>query len=96
MSSKDASRGAKGRRTGGGRTKSGAGSADGFRKLFTPAGVAALVIGLLTLVFIFENTRQVRIRVLIPEVTMPLYLALLVTWLLGGLCGGYLFRRRVK
>ncbi|BAU87152.1 hypothetical protein SLA_6283 [Streptomyces laurentii] len=48
----------------------------------------------MTLVFIFENTREVRIRVLIPEVTMPLYLALLATALLGAVCGYYLAARR--
>ncbi|MFI5860473.1 DUF1049 domain-containing protein [Streptomyces sp. NPDC051546] len=56
------------------------------------AGIAALAV--LTLVFIFENTRPTKIRLLIPQVTMPLYVALLIAAVLGGLCGAYLARRR--
>ncbi|MFE6226821.1 MULTISPECIES: lipopolysaccharide assembly protein LapA domain-containing protein [unclassified Streptomyces] len=59
----------------------------------TPGRIAIVVVAVLLLVFIFENTRQVKIRLLIPEVTMPLYLALLATALLGGLCGWYVARR---
>ncbi|MFF0434191.1 DUF1049 domain-containing protein [Streptomyces sp. NPDC004327] len=64
--------------------------------VFTPARIAMAAVAILTLVLIFENTRQVRIRLLIPEVSMPLYLALLATTLLGGLCGYYLAARRRK
>ncbi|MFD7231670.1 DUF1049 domain-containing protein [Streptomyces sp. NPDC059881] len=92
MSRKDTSTGAKSRTKGAG--KRAVRSPEGLRGRLTPARIAGLVIVVLTLVFIFENTRQVRIRLLISEVTMPLYLALLATWVLGGLCGGYLFRRR--
>ncbi len=53
-----------------------------------------LVIAVLTLIFIFGNTRQTRIRLLIPEVTMPLWLALLFTLAIGALCGVYAARRR--
>lgn len=64
------------------------------RGAITPgrAGIAALAV--LTLVFIFENTRPTKIRLLIPQVTMPLYVALLIAALLGGLCGAYFARRR--
>ncbi|MEU3301656.1 DUF1049 domain-containing protein [Streptomyces sp. NPDC006678] len=92
MSRKDTSTGARSRTKGAG--KRAVRSPEGLRGRLTPARIAGLVIVVLTLVFIFGNTRQVRIRLLIPEVTMPLYLALLATWVLGGLCGGYLFRRR--
>ncbi|MFF9012578.1 DUF1049 domain-containing protein [Streptomyces sp. NPDC014870] len=61
---------------------------------FTPARIAMAVVAVLTLVLIFENTRQVRVRLIIPEVTMPLYLALLATTLLGGACGYYAATRR--
>ncbi|CAM5496009.1 lipopolysaccharide assembly protein LapA domain-containing protein [Streptomyces narbonensis] len=54
------------------------------------------VVAVLTLVFIFENTREVRIRILIPEVSMPLYLALLATAVLGAGCGYYASSRRQK
>ncbi|MEU8618465.1 DUF1049 domain-containing protein [Streptomyces sp. NPDC048623] len=66
------------------------------RGVITPGRVAIGVVAVLLLVFIFENTRQVRIRLLIPEVTMPLYLALLATTLLGGICGYYVAARRRK
>ncbi|MGW6949411.1 DUF1049 domain-containing protein [Streptomyces xanthophaeus] len=64
------------------------------RGMITPrrASIAALVV--LTLVFIFENTAQTPIRLLIPLVTMPLWGALLIAAVLGGLCGAYLARRR--
>ncbi|WP_282693444.1 lipopolysaccharide assembly protein LapA domain-containing protein [Streptomyces sp. CC208A] len=59
----------------------------------TPGRIAIALVAVLLLVFIFENTGDVRIRLLIPEVTMPLYLALLATALLGALCGWYVARR---
>ena len=61
---------------------------------FTPARIAILALAVLALVFIFENTRQVKIRLLIPEVSMPLYLALLAVFVVGLCCGGYFMRRR--
>ncbi|AWZ08715.1 MULTISPECIES: LapA family protein [unclassified Streptomyces] len=60
----------------------------------TPGRAGIAVIAVLTLVFIFENTRSTKIRLLIPQVTMPLYVALLIAAVLGGLCGAYLARRR--
>ncbi|MFI8368912.1 lipopolysaccharide assembly protein LapA domain-containing protein [Streptomyces sp. NPDC085466] len=59
----------------------------------TPGRIGIAVVAVLLLVFIFENTRQVKIRLLIPEVTMPLYLALLATAVLGAICGWYAARR---
>jgi uncharacterized integral membrane protein len=46
------------------------------------AGMLALV---LVLIFIFENTKSVKVRFIIPEVKLPLYFALLVAAVLGGL-----------
>ena len=66
----------------------------GVRGAMTPARVAVAAIALLALVFIFENTRNTKIRLLIPEVTMPLWMALLGTGLIGALCGAYFMRRR--
>ncbi|MFF3409693.1 LapA family protein [Streptomyces sp. NPDC002742] len=60
----------------------------------TPARVAVLVLAVLALVFIFENTRSTRIRLLIPEVIMPLWVALLATAVIGAVCGAYAARRR--
>ncbi|MEV0524303.1 DUF1049 domain-containing protein [Streptomyces sp. NPDC050439] len=62
--------------------------------VMTPGRIAVLAIAVLTLVFIFENTRHTKIRLLIPEVTMPLWVALLGTGLIGALCGAYFMRRR--
>ncbi|MFE0700256.1 DUF1049 domain-containing protein [Streptomyces sp. NPDC058872] len=67
-----------------------------FGGAFTPGRIAMLVVAIITLVFIFENTREVKIRLLIPEVTLPLYVALLATALLGAACGYYFAARRRK
>ncbi|MGW6389143.1 DUF1049 domain-containing protein [Streptomyces sp. NPDC055103] len=72
------------------------GGASRFDGAFTPGRIAMTVVAVLTLVFIFENTREVRIRILIPEVSMPLYLALLATAVLGAACGYYAAARRRK
>jgi uncharacterized integral membrane protein len=61
---------------------------------FSPARVAVILLAVLAIVFICVNTDEVTIRVIIPEVTMPLWAALLGVFLAGGLCGAYLFRRR--
>ncbi|MFH8988346.1 hypothetical protein [Streptomyces sp. NPDC017940] len=66
----------------------------GIGDLMTPGRVAVAVIAALTLVFIFENTRSTKIRLLIPEVTMPLWMALLGTGLIGALCGAFFLSRR--
>ncbi|MBW1600124.1 LapA family protein [Streptomyces sp. JJ38] len=52
------------------------------------------VITAIALVFIFENTTSVEIRLLIPEVTMPLWGALLIAWALGILGGMFMLRYR--
>ncbi|WP_338895051.1 LapA family protein [Streptomyces sp. TG1A-60] len=62
--------------------------------LLTPGRVIVGVLAVLALVFVFQNTRSTEIRLLIPEVTMPLWMALLGTGLIGALCGAYLLRRR--
>ncbi|MGW5735794.1 MULTISPECIES: LapA family protein [Streptomyces] len=74
--------------TGGSKGGSGGGG------VLTPGRIAVFVVAVLTLVFIFENTRHTKIRLLIPEVTMPLWVALLGTGLIGALCGAYFVRRR--
>ncbi|MBC2903072.1 DUF1049 domain-containing protein [Streptomyces cupreus] len=70
------------------------GKGGGRYPAFTPARITVLVLAVLALIFIFENTRQTKIRLLIPEVTMPLWTALLATGLIGALCGAYFMRRR--
>lgn len=62
----------------------------GLRERLTPGRIVVLVLGALALVFVFENTQDVRIRLLIPEVTMPLWLALLIPYVVGWLVGRFL------
>ncbi|MFL5999714.1 MAG: LapA family protein [Streptomyces sp.] len=70
------------------------GTTKGRSGTVTPARVVVLLLAVLALTFIFENTRATRIRLLVPEVTMPLWTALLATGLIGALCGAYFVKRR--
>lgn len=63
---------------------------------FTPGRILVLVVAVLSVVFIAENTGDVTVRLLIPLVTMPLYVALIVMFVAGMACGAYVFRRRPK
>ena len=63
-------------------------------RVMTPARISVLLLAVIALIFIFENTRATKIRLLIPEVTMPLWMALLGTAVIGALCGWYFMRRR--
>ncbi|WP_329222392.1 LapA family protein [Streptomyces sp. NBC_01485] len=62
----------------------------------TPARIAVLVLAVLTLIFIFQNTRDTKIRILIPEVTVPLWTALLAMGIIGALCGAYFAYTRTR
>ncbi|MDQ1047192.1 hypothetical protein [Streptomyces sp. V4I2] len=53
-----------------------------------------VLITAIALVFIFENRESVEIRLLVPEVTMPLWGALLIAWGLGMLACAVTVRRR--
>ncbi|WP_055533861.1 LapA family protein [Streptomyces graminilatus] len=70
------------------------GGTGGARGLLTPGRATVGALAVLALIFIFENTRATMIRLLIPEVTMPLWMALLGTAVIGALCGAYFMRRR--
>lgn len=67
---------------------------------FSRPGVRRLapfaVITAIALVFIFENRSSVEIRLLVPEVTMPLWGALLIAWGLGMLACAFTLRRRTN
>ncbi|MFC8537777.1 DUF1049 domain-containing protein [Streptomyces sp. NPDC057249] len=63
---------------------------------FTPGRVLVLVIAVLSIVFIAENTKDVEVRLIVPLVTAPLYVWLVVMFLAGMACGAYVFRRRSK
>lgn len=66
----------------------------GGRAPMTAGQIAVLVLAVLALIFIFENTQTTDIRLLVPVVSMPLWAALLAMWLIGALCGAYFVRRR--
>jgi uncharacterized integral membrane protein len=57
-----------------------------------PRLVVGLVLGLLILVFVAENNRRTKMRFLLPEVTAPLWTALFVAALLGGIAGALIAR----
>ncbi|GGT24165.1 hypothetical protein GCM10010271_29400 [Streptomyces kurssanovii] len=63
-------------------------SRPGVRRLAPFALVTAVAM-----VFIFENREDVKIRLLVPEVTMPLWGALLIAWGLGVLASVIMLRR---
>ena len=64
--------------------------------LVTPGRVTVAVVAVLAVVFICVNTEDVTIRLIVPEVSMPLWLALLGVFVAGLVCGGYAIRRRDK
>jgi uncharacterized integral membrane protein len=67
----------------------------GRRRALTPNRVLALVLTALAVVLIVENSHTVRIRLLVPVVTLPLYSALLIMFVLGALAGAlYVYGRR--
>ncbi|MDX3517169.1 LapA family protein [Streptomyces scabiei] len=62
--------------------------------LLTPGRVLMGLLAALALVFVFQNTQSTEIELLVTEVTMPLWLALLGTGLVGAVCGAFFMRRR--
>ncbi|MDX6286050.1 MAG: hypothetical protein QOG53_1535 [Frankiales bacterium] len=65
---------------------------DGFQPTPRQIGVAALAV--IALIFVFENTRKVKIRFIVPEVSSPLWVALVVSLLVGIVIGLLLQRGR--
>jgi uncharacterized integral membrane protein len=57
------------------------------RTRLQPRLVVGAVVVVLIIVFIVENTRQTKMRFLVPQVTAPLWTALFVAVLLGVLAG---------
>jgi uncharacterized integral membrane protein len=57
-----------------------------------PRLVVGLVLAMLIIVFIAENNRRTKMRFLLPEVTAPLWTALFVAALLGGVAGALIAR----
>lgn len=53
------------------------------------------VLFVLVVIFILENSRQVKVRLIIPEVKAPLYVTILIAAVLGALIAWLLrYRRR--
>jgi uncharacterized integral membrane protein len=47
--------------------------------------IAGAILLVLVLIFIFENTKKVDVRLIGPQVHAPLFVALLIAAVLGGL-----------
>lgn len=71
-----------------------AGKSGGRGGPVTSSRGSVVLLAVLVLILGFENTRATRIRILLPEVTMPLWMALLATGVIGALCGAYSVKRR--
>jgi hypothetical protein len=59
------------------------------RRILGFAAIAAV-----SLIFIFQNSSPVTVRLLVPDVTMPLWGALLIAWALGLAACTFTLRRR--
>ncbi|MDR1999206.1 MAG: LapA family protein [Frankiaceae bacterium] len=64
------------------------------RSWLTSRTVGAAVIVAISIIFVLENTQRVRVRFLVPKVSAPLWLALVVAFALGAAFGLFLSRRR--
>jgi lipopolysaccharide assembly protein A len=56
--------------------------------------VAGLILIVLLVIFGVENTRSVKMRLIIPEIRAPLFLALLIAAVVGVLIGLVIRRKR--
>lgn len=56
--------------------------------------ILAVVLAILAIVFIAENHQKVRIRVIVPVVSIPVWAALAAMFIIGGACGLLVARRR--
>lgn len=53
-----------------------------------PRGIVAIVVGILVIIFIAENTKRVKIRFIAgPEASTPVWLALVISAVFGALAG---------
>lgn len=72
-------------------------AAPGARSRNVSAGqILAGLLFVVVIVFIVENSRQVRVRLIVPEVQAPLYVPILIAAVLGGLIGALLRYRRQR
>ena len=62
---------------------------------FSTGQLLGALLFVLTLVFVFENTRSVKVRLIIPEVSAPLALPIVIAAVLGaGVAWLLRYRRR--
>jgi uncharacterized integral membrane protein len=64
----------------------------GDQPTITPRMMIAMGAVVLGLVFIAENTKKTDIRFIVPKVQSPLWLALLVTFVVGAAAGWFFAR----
>ena len=64
----------------------------GERPLLTARRVTSVVVGAVAVVFAAENTRGVKVRLLIPQVTVPLWTVFAGALVLGIVLGILLWR----
>ncbi len=60
----------------------------------SPRLIAGAILVVLLIVFGIENRRETKIRFIIPEVTAPLWLALVIAALIGAAACALLTRQR--
>jgi uncharacterized integral membrane protein len=60
----------------------------------SPRLVAAAVLLVLLLIFVFENTAETEIRFIVPKIETPLWVALSITMVIGLVVGFLLARSR--
>lgn len=70
--------------------------AKGSERKVSVGQVLAGLLLVLVVVFIVENSRQVTVRLIIPEVKAPLYVPILIAAVLGGLIAALLRYRRTR
>lgn len=58
--------------------------------------VAGVVLAVLLVVFVFENTARTKIRFIVPEAEAPLGVALFIAVLLGAVLGALFARHRYR
>lgn len=62
----------------------------------SPRQVLAIVLGVLALIFVFQNNESIAVQLLVVEVSAPLWIVTLVLLAIGVLIGWLLSSRRAK
>jgi len=64
--------------------------------IITARRIVAGVLIVLAIIFIVENREQVNIRLIVPLLSLPLWTALTGMFVIGGIAGWLLSRRRAS